>query len=118
MTPTKLLYALALLTALALALVWQSARIRQSGYRVAELRAQIAEQKAELALHEAHLSKLRSPQRIVGLARWLGLELEQRAVVAAHGPEQTDRPQPAVADESADGTAGLIAEPVAALPSF
>jgi hypothetical protein len=116
MTPARLLYVLALVTALALALVWQSARVRQAGYRAAELRAQIAEQKAERAVHGAHLSKLRSPQRVVSLVRWLGLELEERTVALSGRPDRAaPRPQGA---EPAPGGDALNEEPVAALGPF
>ncbi|MHC4789694.1 MAG: hypothetical protein ACYS8K_10905 [Planctomycetota bacterium] len=80
MTPGKLGYLILLSTLLALGVVWQSATIRQTGYRLEELQDQIAEQEAEAALFQAQLSKLRNPQRIVALVNWLGLELQERAV--------------------------------------
>jgi len=80
MTPRRFLYILGLVTALAMTVVWQSAALRGTGYRLEELRSQIAEQRAEQAIHRAHLSKLKNPRRILALAEWLGLDLEERAV--------------------------------------
>jgi len=80
MTPTRLAAMLLLATALALAVVHQNARIRQAGYELSELHGRIAEQRAELAIHKAHLSKLKSPQRILALVAWLGLDLQERPV--------------------------------------
>ena len=101
MTPARLAAMLALATALALALVAQNARIRQAGYAVSELRAQIAEQRTELAIHKAHLSKLKNPQRIRALVAWLGLDLRERPVppiaqlAAGEAPQGTDgQPEP------------------------
>ena len=83
MTPARLAAMLVLATALALAVVHQNARIRQAGYELSEVRAQITEQRAELAIHKAHLSKLKNPQRILSLVAWLGLDLQERPVPAA-----------------------------------
>jgi hypothetical protein len=82
----RILFGMALATALALAVVCQSASIRSAGYRLQELREQLGEQRAELAIHRAHISKLKNPGRILRLAEWLGLELEERPVVAASAP--------------------------------
>lgn len=79
MTPTKSIVCILLGTALALAVVRQSAILRQAGYRLEELRGDIAEEKAEYAVCEAHVCKLRSPKRILALAERLGLELERPA---------------------------------------
>lgn len=92
MTPTRSAALLVLATAFALAVVYQNARIRQTGYELSGLYGKIAEQRAELALHKAHLSKLKSPQRIIALVAWLGLDLQERPVVAdaqARGDEES-----------------------------
>ena len=83
MTPIRLTAMLVLATALALAVVHQNAQIRQTGYDLSALRGQIGEQRAQLAMHKAHLSKLKNPQRIIALVEWLGLDLEERPVVPA-----------------------------------
>jgi hypothetical protein len=93
MTPAKSIVCILLATALALAVVHQSATLRRAGYRLEEVRREIAEEKADYAVHEAHVCKLRSPQRILALAERLGLDLERST------PEQTTPARP-------DGTPG------------
>jgi cell division protein FtsL len=77
MSPAKLAYLVVLGAALALAVVWQSARMREVGYRTQELRTELNQCHAELAARRAHLSKLKNPRRIVALVDWLGLELHE-----------------------------------------
>jgi hypothetical protein len=77
MTPAKFVVCILLATALALAVVYQSTTLRRAGYRLEEVRREIAEEKADYAVHEAHVCKLRSPQRILALAERLGLNLER-----------------------------------------
>jgi len=81
----RCIYAMLIATALALALVWQGAEVRSVGYELEELREQVAEQKALSAIYEAHLSKLKSPQRVTALVAWLGLDLEEPVPPAAAG---------------------------------
>ena len=82
----RCLYAMVLVTALALALVWQGSGMRAAGYDVERLRGQIADQKAQTAMFEAHLSKLKSPQRVTTLVAWLGLDLQEQ--VPAPEPQE------------------------------
>jgi cell division protein FtsL len=77
MTPGKVISILLIATILALALVWQAAWRRQNGYRLDELRCEIAEQKAQRATYRNHISKLRNPRRITELAEQHGLELHR-----------------------------------------
>jgi hypothetical protein len=89
MTTPKAIACILLATALALAVVYQSAALRQAGYRLEEARRDIAEEKADYAVYEAQVCKLRSPQRILALAERLGLELERPT------PADTKRSSPA-----------------------
>ncbi len=70
------IYAMVVATGLALALVWQGAGMREDGYAVARLQKQISDQKAQTAMLETHLSKLKSPQRVTTLVAYLGLNLQ------------------------------------------
>jgi cell division protein FtsL len=97
MTPRRYACLLALATALALGVVWQSAALRGAAYRLEDLRARVTEQKAELALHRAHVSKLKNPRRILGLAEWLGLDLRERAVPPARAIVRRGAPPDSVA---------------------
>jgi len=112
MTSTRLAALLVLATAFALAVVYQNARIRQTGYELSGLYGKIAEQRAELALHKAHLSKLKSPQRILALVTWLGLDLQERPVVADARVPGGEESTPAVDTPPAHDRA------VAALPTY
>jgi hypothetical protein len=116
--PAKLLYFMLLATFLALAVVWENAALRHAGYRLEQLRAQVAEQRAEQIVNQVHLSKLRNPQRILGLVKWLGLDLcEQSVAQAAVAPEKAsgddqvstpdERPQP----QKAPVARGRLADP-------
>ena len=102
--PPRLLCLLLLATALALAVVWQNAALRQAGRRLESLRAELAEERAEQLTYRAHLSKLRSPQRILRLVQWLGLDLSERVVRPADEPpaqrHQTNGPVAAPVPQS------------------
>jgi len=87
MTPGKFFYLLGLATALALCVVRQNAALRTAGYRLQDLRDEIAEQEGERAVYRAHLSKLKSPQRIRSLLACLGLDLCERPVATPAPPE-------------------------------
>ena len=105
MTPAKTVYVLLLATVLGLAVVWQSADLRRTGYRLERVQARIAEQQADKAVHAAHLAKLKSPRRVLGLVGWLGLDLQQsplagpdRAPLAQAGPGAEPEPEQRQAD--------------------
>jgi len=105
MTPGKVAYVILLGTVLALAVVWQNALLRNTGYHIQELRTQTAEQRSQRAAYRAHLSKLRNPRRIVRLVAWLGLDLRAPSVapidgtaVAAAGQEPQLTPPVTVAE--------------------
>jgi cell division protein FtsL len=102
MTPARLAAVLVLATVLGLAVVHQNAHIRQAGYELSALNGRIAEQRAELAIHKAHLSKLKSPRRILALVDWLGLDLRERPVAPA-------APQVAAAEDASRTTERSIA---------
>ncbi|MHC4592142.1 MAG: hypothetical protein ACYS8L_05545 [Planctomycetota bacterium] len=129
MTPGKLVYVAALATGLALAVVWQSAALCEAGYRLEELEAQAAEQEAEGAIYESHLSKLKNPQRILGLVAWLGLDLREKSVAQAlpsseelEGPKTiaalTDQLEPSKPQAAAEQSERLAELPVTALSRF
>ncbi|MGD2174323.1 MAG: hypothetical protein PVJ27_02885 [Candidatus Brocadiaceae bacterium] len=91
MTPGKVLLMMVLSAAFALAVVWQSAAMREAGYRLQDLRSQIVEQRARRAVYLTHLSRLKSPRRIVALLDWLGLDLQEPSAGSAHlGPIALD----------------------------
>ncbi|NLW49461.1 MAG: hypothetical protein GXY85_01275 [Candidatus Brocadiaceae bacterium] len=107
MTPIRVTAIIFLATALALGVVWQNARIRQVGYELSALNGRLAEQRAELAIHKAHLSKLKSPQRIVALVEWLGLDLQERPVPLPPRPDGAGTPADVPADEAERAVAAL-----------
>jgi len=107
MAPARLFYFLLLATALALAVVWQNAALRQAGRRLEALRSEVAGQRAEQLIYRAHLSKLRNPQRIVRLVQWLGLDLSERQVPPVPEPS---RQLPTTARKAA-ADAGLSTPP-------
>ncbi len=114
MTPARVVYITAVGTVLALALVLQSAAIRQSGYRLEELRAEIVEGQTENAIHRAHISKLKSPRRVMMLVEALGLGLEKRPVPAARTESApadavTDTTQPAPLADAPPGQPTTVA---------
>jgi cell division protein FtsL len=97
MTLGKFIYLLAVATAVALCVVRQNAALRATGYRVQDLREEVADQEGERATYQAHLSKLRNPQRIQSLVAWLGLDLCERSVATpvARTPDQDlNAPEP------------------------
>ncbi len=95
MTTGKTIYVLALATALALAVAWQGARLRRTGYRVQELKEAVAQQQYRCDMYRAHLSKLKSPQRITALVEWLGLDLlEQPPHLAESALAEATQPEP------------------------
>jgi hypothetical protein len=122
--PAKLLYFMLLATFLALAVVWENAALRRAGYRLGQLRAQVAEQRAEQIVNQAHLSKLRNPQRILDLVKWLGMDLcEQSVAQTAVAPEKAsgqddastapEGPKPQKAPMARGGMADPSAVPLA-----
>jgi hypothetical protein len=110
MTPGKTAYLMALATLLALCLVWQSASLRNVGYRIESLRRETAEQRDQAVAYRAQLSRLKSPRRILGLVDWLGLQLAEPepALVDAPAPG-ADATPPAVSTTRTD-TAFTVAE--------
>lgn len=96
MTPGKVAYLILLGTVLALAVVWQNAMLRRTGYRIQELGTQAAEHRSQAAACRAHLGKLRNPRRIVRLVARLGLDLRAPSVSPIDGTALAE------ADETAD----------------
>ncbi len=106
--PSRLLYFMILATFLALAVVWENAALRRAGYRLEQLRAQVAEQRAEKVAYQAHLSKLRNPQRVLGLVKYLGLDLSERSLVQPEAEGDAD------GKDDGDSRGGPAAAPVRA----
>ncbi len=77
MNVVRILYVEAVLTALALCVVWQAAEVRKAGYRLEALRRERERRTAELQSYRAHVGKLKSPQRILHLVETLGLRLTE-----------------------------------------
>ena len=77
MNPVRIIYVLSVVTALALCLVWQTREVRQAGYRLEELRREAECRQTEVHVYQAHVSKLKTPQRILKLVESLGLPLQQ-----------------------------------------
>ena len=97
----------ATVAALALCVVWQSSVARQSGYRLEELRREIASSEAEVHKYEAQLSKLKSPQRILSLLDQFGLDLLEPSGNAGESPARTGEPDGASPTDVEGGTVAL-----------
>ena len=69
----RILWVLAVVTALALCVVWQGSEARRAGRRLEELTWDIEALKAEQQKGQERIDRLKSPQRIVSHARKLGL---------------------------------------------
>ncbi len=116
MAPGKMVYILALATALALTLVYQSSIRLRVGYDLAELQSQIAEERADEQVHQAQLSKLKGPRRIGHLVAWLGLDLQEPTVVLASAEEADPGLEGVAADLAAADTGAGV--PIAAASGF
>lgn len=120
--PGKVLYFMLLATVLALAVVWENAALRQAGYRLEKARAAVAEQRAQRIINQAHLSKLRNPQRILALVKWLGLDLRERTVPAvdatnpAEGVAAASAAAPRTRVTAGNAAAARAGQPVAVAP--
>lgn len=77
MAIVRTIFVLCVVTALALCVVWQAREGRRAGYRLEELRREAECRQAEVHVYQAHVSKLKTPQRILKLVESLGLPLEQ-----------------------------------------
>ncbi|MDP6439313.1 MAG: hypothetical protein QGH74_06745 [Candidatus Brocadiia bacterium] len=69
----RILWVLAVVTALALCVVWQGSETRRAGRRLEELTWDIEALKAEQQKGQERIDRLKSPQRIVPHALKLGL---------------------------------------------
>ena len=69
----RILWVLAVVTALALCVVWQGSETRRTGRRLEELTWDIEALKAEQQKGQGRIDRLKSPQRIVPHALKLGL---------------------------------------------
>ena len=99
MRVARILYVQAVLTALALCVLWQGVLVRQAGYRLERLRRDAEERQAEVEKYRAQVSKLKSPQRVVQLVEKLGLNLalppvENGAATTQRREEDTDAEAP------------------------
>jgi len=106
MTPARFAYFMIVVTTLALVVVWQSTVQRKLGYEMEGLTARLAQADADRVVYQAHLSKLRNPERIVDLVKWLGLDLKPREIASPDTPAA-----PATADAPAEAPAPKSAAP-------
>jgi cell division protein FtsL len=97
----KVFYIQAVLTALALCVVWQGSLARQTGYRQELLTRAIERYEAEVQEHSAQISRLSSPQRILYLINYLALDLTHEAA----------NPRSAVADRPVGSGSGYDGPP-------
>ncbi len=81
----RVLYVQAVVTALALCVVWQTAQIRKEGYCLEELRREKERCETEVHSYRAHIEKLKSPQRVLHLVEALRLPLTQTAAEPSAG---------------------------------
>lgn len=65
----------ALIASVGLCLLWQSRQVRHTGHQLDQLNQTAADVEAQIQQCDAHLSKLKSPQRIVRLVKTLDLNL-------------------------------------------
>ena len=75
MRVAKVFYIQAVVTVLALCVVWQGALTRKTGYRQELITRAIERYEAEAQEYSAQISKLSSPQRILHLINYLALDL-------------------------------------------
>ena len=75
MKPIKMLYILAVPTALALLVAWEGARIRAKGYELQRLNRRLEQARVQGQKYRAQINKLKSPARIRHLVRKHGLPL-------------------------------------------
>jgi C4-dicarboxylate-specific signal transduction histidine kinase len=73
----RILYVQAVLTVLALCVVWQTAYVRLEGYRLEALRREKERCETEVQSCRAHIERLKSPPRILHLVESLRLPLTQ-----------------------------------------
>ena len=89
---------LAICTALAMAVVWQSKLVAGAGHELQSLRCVIRRERAVGEIYRLQVSQLRSPGRIVKLVDDLALGLVQEPLPEA----LSARRSPAVADEGSE----------------
>jgi len=77
----RILYIQAVLTGMALCVVWQGSLTRQAGYRQELLRRGIQSCEADAQDCKAEISKLKSPHRILYLVNYLALDLTHESIV-------------------------------------
>lgn len=97
MKALKILYILAVPTALALLVAWEGARIRAKGYELQRLNQRLEQARATRQKYRAQINKLKSPGRILHLVRKHGLPLLN---------EPMERPVRRVEKDEKDGEDG------------
>ena len=105
MKALKILYILAVPTALALLVAWEGARIRARGYELQRLNQRLEQAHVRTQKYRAQINKLKSPGRILHLVRKHGLPLlnepMERPVRWADGDEKEEKDKDG--DEGSDG---------------
>ena len=99
MSPGRVIYIIVVATTLAVAVVWQRGQQRDLGYRLEKLNSEVADQEEQRDTYRVHVSKLKSPQRILNIVKQYGLHLRASPTVPSVG--------------TSDGPAKLGVQPVA-----
>lgn len=87
MHAVRIIFVKVVLAALALCIVWQSRAVRREGHRLEKIERRAETVERQIQRCEAHISKLKSPQRIMRLVNSLGFDL-------AHPPTVQEVPEP------------------------
>lgn len=75
MQAIKVVFIQIVIASLGLCLLWQSRLARQTGHQLDQIQKRASNVEAQIQRCEAHLSKLKSPQRIMRLVQTLDLNL-------------------------------------------
>jgi cell division protein FtsL len=97
----RVIFVEVVIAALALCTVWQSRVARREGHRLEELQQRVRRREERIQRCRAHISKLKSPQRIMRLVQSLGLRLQHPARVSAAPGEP---PAPETSEERAENS--------------
>ncbi len=75
MQAIKIVFIQIVIASVGLCLLWQSRLVRRTGHRLDQIQKRATDIEAQIQRCEAHLSKLKSPQRILRLVQTLDLDL-------------------------------------------
>ena len=109
MKAIKILYILAVPTALALLVAWEGARIRAKGYELQRLNQHLEQARVRRQKYRAQINKLKSPGRILQLVREHGLPLLNEPMERPVRRTKDDGGDEDNSDESDGGRAVVLA---------